>query len=73
MISVAKENYAHGTAAPFARDRKAPELAAQRLEPQTESYGSCAVSEGHSHGFDFHLSEKQLAEIEKAKIEAGVR
>jgi hypothetical protein len=40
------------------------------FEDELAGLNSSACSS--SHGYEVHLSEKQLAEIEQAKVEAGV-
>jgi predicted nucleotide-binding protein (sugar kinase/HSP70/actin superfamily) len=79
MISVAKENFGQKTTpkvkpdnqqGPFALHDSSSKSAMRSFEDELAGLNSSACSS--SHGYEVHLSEKQLAEIEQAKVEAGV-
>jgi predicted nucleotide-binding protein (sugar kinase/HSP70/actin superfamily) len=79
MISVAKENFGQkitpkvkpdNQQGSFALHDSSSKSAMRSFEDELAGLNSSACSS--SHGYEVHLSEKQLAEIEQAKVEAGV-
>lgn len=67
MISVAKENYAQGLGFRLTNDDD------PTVQPDRPELSDTIVNEREAHAHNIHLTSEQLAALEQAKIEAGVR